>query len=257
MCELFGISSQKKYHANEYLKNFFSHSVRHPHGWGLACISGNNHQCEKESVQACESNYLKERLSQPVCGEILLAHIRYATVGNVEHRNCHPFSGRDRCGVCWAMIHNGTIFDYPPINGYIRKQSGDTDSERIFLYLIDRINELERQKGSKLCFEEKFGLFDGIAGDMAEGNKLNLMLTDGKYLFVHSNCRNTMYYLEEDGTVIISTTPLDDKNWQLIPFMQPCAFHRGKLIEKGTMHGHEYIESEEAIELLYRIFSNL
>ena len=66
MCELFGLSSQNDFEANEYLKTFYSHSTRHPHGWGLACIARNGALIEKESIPAFQSNYLKERLSQPV-----------------------------------------------------------------------------------------------------------------------------------------------------------------------------------------------
>lgn len=257
MCELFGISSARKFRANEYLKIFFSHSDRHPHGWGLACLCCNNVQLEKESQQASRSHYLRERLSEPVCADLLLAHIRYATIGNVEYRNCHPFCGRDYCGTCWTMIHNGTIFDYPAINGYLKKQCGDTDSERVFLYLLDRINLAQRKKGGRLSFEEKFDLLETITSDMAEGNKLNLLLTDGKYLFAHTNCRRTMYYLTEDDTVVISTTPLDGKEWQSVPFTALTAFRKGKLIRTGAAHGHEYVESPEAMQLLYSIFANL
>lgn len=40
MCEIFGVSSKTRVDINEYLKVFFSHSNKHPHGWGLACMEG-------------------------------------------------------------------------------------------------------------------------------------------------------------------------------------------------------------------------
>lgn len=257
VCELFGISSAKKFYANYYLKTFFSHSVHHPHGWGLACISSKGAQIEKESVQASKSNYLKERLSQPICSELLLAHIRYATIGNIAYRNCHPFCGKDCCGNYWTLIHNGTIFDFSPINGYLKKQCGDTDSERVFLYFLDKINEAQRKKAARLNFEEKFELFDEIICCMSKNNKLNLLFTDGKYLFAHTNCLNTLYFLEENGTVILSTTALNEKNWRPLPFTRLTAFQKGKLIKTGTIHHNEYIENAEAMKLLYSIFANL
>ena len=154
MCELFGLSALNKYEANEYLHSFYAHSTHHPHGWGLACIGRNGALIEKESIPAYKSNYLKERLSQPIEARIMLAHIRYATIGNVEYKNCHPFTGKDNTGRRWTLIHNGTIFDYAPLNSYIQKQIGDTDSERVFLYLIDRLNAAQEKKGSRLFFEE-------------------------------------------------------------------------------------------------------
>lgn len=257
MCEMFGVSAANNIRLNDKLKIFFSHSIRHPHGWGLACVSKNHVQLEKESVQASKSHYLKERLSQPICSGLMLAHIRYATIGNVEYRNCHPFCGKDNMGVCWTLIHNGTIFDFPVIHNYIKKQSGDTDSERVFLYLLDKINEAQRKKGAKLSFEDKFALFDAIVCKMSKGNKLNLLFTDGQYLYAHTNCRNTLHYLEEDGTVFLSTTALDQSDWQTLPFARLIAIHKGKLVKTGTVHQNEYIESEEAMKLLYSIFANL
>lgn len=257
MCELFGISAQNEVTANDYLKSFFAHSDFHPHGWGLACVSRNGALIEKESVKASDSNYLRERLSQPINEKLLLAHIRYATIGNVEYKNCHPFTGKDCMGRRWTLIHNGTIFDYPALYPYLKTQKGDTDSERVFLYLLDKLNEATRKIGTRLRFEERFKLLDAIICDMAKGNKLNLLFTDGKYLYAHTNCKDTMHYLSKDGTTLISTQPLSGEDWQPAPFGQLLAFCKGKLIQTGTEHHHEYIHSEEEMRLLYQIFANL
>ena len=246
MCELFGLSALNKYEANEYLKTFYSHSTNHPHGWGLACIGRNGALIEKESI-----------LSQPVESRIMLAHIRYATIGNVEYKNCHPFTGKDNTGRRWTLIHNGTIFDYPLLNPYIQKQMGDTDSERVFLYLLDKLNAAQEKKGERLMFEERFELFDHIICDMARGNKLNLLFSDGKYLYAHTNCKGTLYYLTKSNLTLLSTVPLSEEAWQPLPFTRLTAFYNGKLLKTGTNHEHEYIESEENIKLLYRIFANL
>ncbi len=257
MCEILGISSQSDFKANEYLYTFYRHSEHHPHGWGLACISRSGALTEKESIQASKSNYLKERLSQTVEAKILLAHIRYATIGNVEYKNCHPFTGKDSTGRRWTLIHNGTIFDYPPLNQYVQRQKGDTDSERIFLYLMDRLNEAQQKKGGRLLFEERFALFDEIVCEMSQGNKLNLLFSDGKYLYAHTNCKGTLFYLHKENTTLIATVPLSEEVWQPMPFTRLTAFYKGKLMKTGTNHEHEYIESEESIKLLYQIFANL
>ena len=103
----------------------------------------------------------------------------------------------------------------------------------------------------------KLKLFDEIIGDMARGNKLNLLFTDGKYLYAHTNCRGTMHYLVKDGAALLSTQPLNGENWQLVPFGQLLVFNKGKLIKTGTEHHHEYIQSEDEMKLLYQIFANL
>lgn len=257
MCEIFGFSASESIYANDYLKTFYSHSDKHPHGWGLACVSKHSATIEKESVRALDSNYLKERLSQPISEKILLAHIRYATIGNVEYKNCHPYSGKDNFGTRWTLIHNGTIFDYPPLGSYVKKQNGDTDSERIFLYILDKVNLAQREKKAKLTFEEKFEILDCIVKNMAKGNKLNLILTDGRYLYVHTNCKNTLHYLRKNGAAFFSTQALSDEDWRDVPFGQLLAYKGGKPAAEGTAHGNEYVENEEQMKLLYQIFSNL
>ena len=59
MCEIFGSNAADNCQINDYLKEFFSHSGKHPHGWGLACMDGKQVQIEKEPIQAEKSYYLK------------------------------------------------------------------------------------------------------------------------------------------------------------------------------------------------------
>ncbi len=257
MCELFGVSSKNAAAVNDYLRLFFSHSRQHPHGWGLAFADRCGMLIEKESVRAVDSHYLKERLSQPVCAALLLAHIRYATIGNVEYRNCHPFAAVDNSGRQWTLVHNGTIFDCPELSEYFRKQQGDTDSERILLYLIDKLNQAQNEKGGALNFEERFALFDSLVASMSPSNKLNLLFSDGKCLYVHTNCRGTLYYLSKPNSILFATVPLSDEAWQPVPFTRLLAYDKGRLVQTGTNHEHEYIESKESMKLLYQIFANL
>ncbi len=252
MCMIFAVSSKDSFEANDYLNTFFSNSDKHPHGWGLAYLRSDNMVIKKECVQASRSKKLADTLRRPLRSPLILAHIRYATIGNVEQANCHPFSGLDARHNRWTLIHNGTIFDYPPLSRFIKKQKGETDSERVFLYIL---NEVGKTAGSD--FHERFALLDRIVGDMAGGNKLNLLFTDGEYLYAHTNCRDTLFYLQEKGTVIAATQPLDGKPWRKMPMCTLLAFKDGELIVSGTPHGHEYTENAENVKMLYRIFSNL
>ena len=257
MCMIFGLSARDEIPTNEYLRAFYKNSPQHPDGWGLAVINRSDAVIEKESIEASKSHYLKERLSAPIEARLMIAHIRYATVGNVEYKNCHPFSAKDHLGRRWTQAHNGTIFDYPALSKYVGTQKGDTDSERIFLYLLDRLNAAQIEKGSKLNFDERFDLLDRIVCDMAKGNKLNLLISDGRNLYVHTNCRDTLYYLDKGNAVLVATAPLSKESWEPVPFTTLLAFRDGKLVRKGTDHGNEYVENPEQIKLLYQIFSNL
>lgn len=257
MCELFGMCSESLYTVNDYLKTFYSHSNMHPHGWGLACMEGCNASIEKEPLQATRSNYLKERLSEKIQAETVLAHIRYATIGHVEYQNCHPYSLTDNTGRRWTLVHNGTIFEFSPLEKYVRLQTGSTDSERILMYFVDQVNEKERFLGRPMEPEERFSLIDSIIVRMAEGNKLNLLFFDGAYLYVHTNYKESLYYLEKKECTIFSTQPLSEESWYPVPFTTLQVYGKGKLVFSGTDHHQEYIDNEENMKFLYQIFSDL
>ncbi len=257
MCELFGFSSRDTCDISGYLKTFYTHSNMHPHGWGLACMEGTEAVIEKEPIQASKSNYLKERLFVPVSARTAFAHIRYATIGNIKYQNCHPYSKKDRQGRRWTLAHNGTIFEYSALDQYVKRQDGDTDSERILLYLIDQIETAEQERGHALNAGERFVLLDSIVVKMSEGNKLNLLLFDGEQVYVHTNYANSLHYLEKDGWTMFSTLPLSREAWKPVPFTQLLAFRQGRLIREGTVHGNEYEDNPENIKFLYQIFADL
>ena len=256
MCKLFGYSAKTEYDINEYLKTFYQYSTQHPNGWGLACMDSNGVVIEKEPIQATKSNYLKERLTNPVVAKNVFAHIRFATVGNEEYANCHPFSLRDNRGRQWVLIHNGTIFDFRPLKKYIKTQSGTTDSERILLYIVDIINRTERD-GKILSDRERFEILDCLIGNMAKGNKLNLMIYDGTMMYIHSNYKDSMYYLEKKGAMLFSTSPLTEERWKKVPFTRLLAYQNGIMKFTGKNHGNEYFESEEKLKFIFQNYSEL
>jgi len=93
------------------LKEFYSHSVCHPHGSGIGHrFMKNSASIEKEPVEAAGSAYLKERLRHKITVRAMIAHIRLATVGTLEYENSHPFVMRDNFGRTWTLAHNGTTF---------------------------------------------------------------------------------------------------------------------------------------------------
>lgn len=257
MCEILGVSFQKEACINYYLKIFYSHSNNHPHGWGLALANGNNINIEKEPVQAEKSRYLKERLSQPIITKTALAHIRYATIGNIEYKNCHPYSKADNSSRHWTLIHNGTIFDYPPLCKFLKKQTGDTDSERILLYIVEQMNDAQNATNSPLNADERFCLLDGIITDMSKENKLNLLIFDGEYMYAHTNYANSLHYLESDNGVVFSTQPLSADEWKKMPMNTLLAFKDGRPAFCGTNHANEFFDNEETLKYLYQIFSDL
>lgn len=257
MCELMGVSAATDFDATGLLREFFSHSERHPNGWGIAELRNGRMEIEKEPVMALRSERLRERLDGGVCASTLLAHIRYATVGGEAYANSHPFTARDNCGRVWTLIHNGTIFNYTQLSPFQYEQEGRTDSERILLYLIHMINSRQSMLGGPMGVLERLGLLQAILRDMAQGNKLNLILYDGELMYVHTNYANSLYVRKTRGAAVFSTVPLTEEGWQPVPFTTLCAYKEGRCYFRGEPHGREYIDRPEDTKYLYMEFSGL
>lgn len=257
MCEIFGFNSSSQVELKEMLREFYSHSDKHPHGWGLAVKNYDDINIEKEPFKASDSRYLRYRLFAGAKSDMVMAHIRYGTVGNIDYVNCHPYSKRDNTGRLWVLIHNGTIFSFDKLNKYIYKQKGETDSERILLYIVDEINKKTKALNKELSATERFETLDEIVCEMSVRNKLNLIIWDGEYMYAHTNQKDTLHYLQNDESVYFSTQPLGLAKWEDVPFTQLLSFKEGELISKGTVHNNEYVQSEEDLRFLYQGFSNL
>ncbi len=244
MCELLGFSSAKPADVRDYLREFYSHSERHPHGWGLMRENGGHRDIIKENCKASESIILGDIINGTSPQKNMLAHIRFATVGSIKYENCHPYSAKDLTGREWTLIHNGTIFSARDLIKYMNTQKGDTDSERLFLYLMDRVNEVQGQ--SPLSAGKRFELVEEIIIKAAPRNKLNLMIFDGELLYVHKNMRDTMRYKHFSDGYIFSTTALGD-DWGDFPMAQLIAFRNGEIVFNGKTHDGIFVPTLEYI----------
>lgn len=250
MCELFGVSSKRCVLINQYLEKFYSHCNEHPNGWGLAIMQANQSIIDKQPKKASESEELKNILSQPIIVEHAFAHIRLATMGYIDSFNCHPFLQRDNAGRTWTLIHNGTIFKYEALDKYISKQSGETDSERILLYIIDQINNYQDELERALNPDECFQLLEEIITELAEGNKLNIMIFNGEFMYIHANYKKSLYYLIKEDTIFVSTKPLSTEEWKEFPINKLIGIKNSEIIYRGKEHGNEYIITEEHLNFI-------
>ena len=251
MCELFGLNSVNKINVSPLLKEFFSHGNEHPNGWGLAFFYGDGVSLEKQPENSVKSKYLKQRIGNCVVADKMMAHIRLATKGCMEYENSHPFVMRDNYGRAWTFAHNGTVFECDALNKYTKLQRGSTDSERILFYIIDRVNEAQKAKNAPLTKEERFALIDSIMCFISPENKVNLLIFDGELLYAHTNFKDSLHVLRGEGTAVISTRPLDERNWEDLPMNTLVAFENGRQVFTGTDHGNEFFETEDKMKLLF------
>ena len=244
MCELLGFTSTRNTDISDYLRTFFSHSNKNPHGWGMM-YETDRREILKEPVSAEASSFLSDVIDYMPPQKALLAHIRYATVGTVNQRNCHPFTGSDISGREWTLIHNGTILNSKHNHRYSAIQSGDTDSERFFLSLLDNMNEhIARNVPNE---RERFEIVNKFIVENAPRNKLNLMIYDGELLYVHKNLKNTLCFKRVENGLIFSTKPLDDGVWIPFPMAQVIAYKNGQEVHRGDRHKGTFVPTLEYI----------
>jgi glutamine amidotransferase len=134
------------------------------------------------------------RLAADVNADVVIGHVRSATVGALRAENTHPFRYRQ-----WLYAQTGTV-PYPEtmrervlgslpefLRGDIR---GDTDAELLFHVFLSflhdggRLNQMEVEPERVAeALRASIAVVDGVAA-----TALNLMVTDGEHLVaVHTN----------------------------------------------------------------------
>ncbi|MBR2546690.1 MAG: class II glutamine amidotransferase [Eubacterium sp.] len=279
MCEIFGITADRKVHANELLREFFSHSSEHRDGWGLVGFDDGYPSVEKEPVTAKDSAYLKARLAGEISAAHMAAHIRRATCGTQEYENTHPFVRRDAYGRAWTLVHNGHIFEAPVLRQYLDVQKGATDSERILCYIADEAGRINGQSGTDghtgnsgsadggtgtaALTDQAFSrilLVEKISRELSPENKLNFILFDGELMYVHTNEPGGLYVKNNAHSRIFSTKPLDAggvAGWEEVAQNQLHVYKDAAEIYTGRPHGFTYVSDTAKEDELYINYSFL
>ena len=135
------------------------------------------------------------------------------------------------------------------MDSYFYVQDGQTDSERILYLLVDRMDDRYEKNGFPPDASVRFWVLDDLICEIADGNKLNLLFFDGEYLYVHTNCRDSLFLSKRQGGYVFSTVPLDEQEWRPLLLNRLLAFQDGKLVLTGTDHGYEYVEDPEKMYL--------
>lgn len=260
MCELLGLSNEEKIRTSALLTEFFSHACDNPHGWGAAVFEDSRPEIVKAPESAAESSEAAQTAERGFDADLLLAHIRYATKGSISMENTHPFVMKDLSGTEWVLAHNGTIFEGDVLSGYVRGQHGETDSERILMYFIDSMDSEIRRACSPLRTSDKARVLEKVLQDITPGNKVNLLISDGRSLYAHTNYRGSLHIIQQGGAVTISTKPLRSAaagSWHELPLNTLMVFEKGKLTYRGVPHDNEYFEDEDKTRMLFLDYASM
>lgn len=214
MCRLFGFRSviQSQVHSSlVHAENALSNqSLVHPDGWGVSYYINNIPHVIKSDKTAINDSIFKT-VSGIVSSQTVLAHLRKATLGEINILNTHPFQFGS-----WTFAHNGNIKDFKDKRAIIEKEIypqfkrfiiGKTDSEVIFYFLISRLSrwmvlddpELRVQDvmdAVSLAIKDLVQIIGPVCVDEGCGpteNYLTFILTNGKIMVGHCGGK-PLYY---------------------------------------------------------------
>jgi predicted glutamine amidotransferase len=162
----------------------------HRDGWGIAFFEGRGCRVFLDSKATIESPVADLVRKYPIHSKNVIAHIRKATQGLIALENCHPFQ-RELWGRYWIFAHNGNLEDFHPDTLEFFQPTGQTDSERAFCLLLERLwREFpEGYPGG----EEIHRFLEGVAAEIAAHGDFNFLLSNGEFLFAY--CSTNLHYL--------------------------------------------------------------
>ncbi|QGV82250.1 class II glutamine amidotransferase [Streptomyces ficellus] len=136
MCRLFGMSSApRRTRATFWLldapDSLRDQSRRDPDGTGLGHYDDDGTpRVDKAPIAAYQDRAFAEE-ARAVRSATFLAHVRFASTGDLSARNTHPFLQEGR-----LFAHNGVVEDLEALDAQLGEDralvTGDTDSERFF-----------------------------------------------------------------------------------------------------------------------------
>lgn len=247
MCELFGMVARHPATVTLSFGELARHgglTDHHRDGWGIAWYDGTRAFLIREATAAAESSKVQTLLASGLESRVFIAHVRYATQGEVATRNTQPFirqlAGRDH-----VFAHNGDLHGFG--GGPCRFQpEGDTDSERAFCVLLDRMASLV-ERDPVPSVEARREVFAAFAAEAAEHGPANFLYSDGQILLAHSHRRRQpdgrmsspgLHSLSrscphpathpfagmeirsphpDQHVCLLASVPLSDEGWQALP----------------------------------------
>ncbi len=156
----------------------------HRDGWGIGFFEGKGVRLFLDPEPSADSPLAELVRHYPIRSLNVIAHIRKATAGRVALENTHPFM-RELWGQCWLFAHNGHLPDFlPPLDGSVLPV-GDTDSERLFCWLLQELRR--RFAGEPPQPDDLFSALHELTGHFAGLGIANFLLSNGSCLIAHSS----------------------------------------------------------------------
>jgi predicted glutamine amidotransferase len=187
VCQLLGMNANTPTDVMFSFAGLAHRADEHKDGFGIAFFEerGLRHFIDPHSARLSPVAEMVKRY--PIRSDVVIAHIRKATVGRVALQNCHPFV-RELWGRYWVFAHNGSLKCgpggfAPRLHGAFRPV-GDTDSELAFCWLMQ---ELAKAHAGVPTVQELSCTLRELLPQPAAHGTFNVLLSNGQALFAHSS----------------------------------------------------------------------
>ncbi len=168
-------------------------------------------------------------LATMITSQLVLAHVRASTYGQVSRSNCHPFTSSN-----WSFMHNGQIANFGCYRRTLEtrlsdqlyaQRTGNTDSECLFMLLLEHGLEQNVHK----AVDSVLQLLSSVTEQCRQPTRVSAVFSDGDQLFalrVSSDRKSPTLYVKRSnsGGVVLASEPLDKaaNDW--------CAVEEGSLL---------------------------
>ena len=267
MCELLGMSSNQPATLSLSISALASHgsaagSLRD--GWGVAYCEGPDVRLIKDPGPAGESDWVRFIRDHALRSNIVIAHVRTATMGARVYRNTQPFI-RELGGRMHLFAHNGWlphIFDNGGFDSQQFNPVGDTDSEKAFCGLLEELRGIWLRPREIPSLDERLSVVSAFAENLRALGPANFLYSDGDTLFAHGHRRMQaatskveppgLVYLqracprrgersiaaglsiesEDQRVTLVASVPLNDEPWTALGEGEVIAIRNGEIVAR-------------------------
>jgi predicted glutamine amidotransferase len=165
-----------------------------PLGWGLGFYQGGEVLMRRRPIDE-RADIDIAKLAGDVRADLVVGHVRQATIGALRTENTHPFRYRQ-----WLFAQTGTVSEFDQVRErliasvpeFLRSGiRGDTDAEVVFHVFLSFLHDAGRLSDGPVegplvreALRSTMAVVDGMTSEVGSGAaQLNMMLSDGTELF--------------------------------------------------------------------------
>ncbi|MDB4945283.1 MAG: Glutamine amidotransferase class-II [Labilithrix sp.] len=204
MARLFGLIGNRADLASRVLASesaaLKAESPGSPLGWGVGFYQGGEVLMRRRPIDemAPAGGLDVAKLAGDIRADVLVGHVRHATVGTLRTENTHPFRYRQ-----WLFAQTGTLpaFDsirerlFGSVPEFLRSSiRGESDAEILFYVFLsflhdagrlsDGVNDPSYPSHVRDALRSSVSVVDGLAAEVGGGaSAINIIVSDGERLY--------------------------------------------------------------------------